>query len=517
MRHILAVVMLAIGLIAPEEGRAEWLQASSPHFVVYAEDSEHDLRVFSERLERYHAAMALLTNTQAPDPSPSNRVTVYAVKNETEVRKLYGGGKNSYLGGFYLPRAGGSLAIVPNIQGTGDMPQWSMIVLLHEYAHHFLIGSSSIAMPRWVSEGGAEFFASASFEKDGSIWVGRPANHRAGELHFARDVRAIDLIDAESYEKRAGGGYDAFYGKSWLLYHYLTFDKERSGQLGRYLRLIQGGKPSKAAGLEAFGDLGKLESDLDRYLAKSRMTAFHLPPDMLKMGKVETRRPTAGETVMMPVIIRSKRGVDDKQAAALLIEARAVAARFPEDAAVSAALAEAEYDADHDKEAIAAADTAIRIDPGQTNAYVQKGLALFRMAEGGSDPAAFTRARAAFVALNRKEPDHPLPLIYFYRSFVEQGRTPPDIAVQGLERASELAPFDFGLRMNLARQMLRDGRQPLARQMLAPVAYNPHGGSFALAAQKMIDRIDHDPKWNGEGADAMGGEQEAATGGTGDR
>lgn len=510
MRLLLILAALALGGLASGDARAEWMRASSPHFVVYADDSERDIRLFSDRLERYHAAMAAVTGTQGPDPSPSNRVTVYVVDSARDVRELAGAKKNSFLQGFYVPRAGGSLAIVPKIQGAAaTMPEWSMIILLHEYAHHFMISASSLAMPRWVSEGGAEFFASASFEKDGSVWLGRPANHRAGELLFARDVRALDLLDPASYEKHKGKGYDAFYGKSWLLYHYLTFDTARKGQLNGYLTAIAKGKSSREAGQEIFGDVDKLESELDRYLRKPRMSALKLQPAMLKTGAVETRRLTPGEAAMMPLLIQSKRGVDDKLAAALLVEVRAVAARFPQDGAVQAALAEAEHDAGHDDEAIAAADTAIRIDPAQTNAYVQKGLALFRKAEAGTDPAAFKTARAPFLTLNKMEPDHPLPLIYFYRSFLEQGRTPTDNAVHGLERAVELAPFDLGLRMNLAQQMLRDGRGRLARQMLMPVAYNPHGGSMAQVAQKMIDRIEHEPDWKGEGVDIPDSEDDA--------
>ena len=66
---------------------------------------------------------------------------------------------------------------------------------------------------------------------------------------------------------------------------------------------------------------------------------------------------------MMPVIIRSRRGVDDEGAKAVLTDARAIASRFPKDPAVLSALAEAEHDAGNDKEAIAAADAALADDP----------------------------------------------------------------------------------------------------------------------------------------------------------
>jgi tetratricopeptide (TPR) repeat protein len=183
--------------------------------------------------------------------------------------------------------------------------------------------------------------------------------------------------------------------------------------------------------------------------------------------------------------------------------ARAIAAKYPDDAAVLAALAECEYDAGHDKEAVVAADTAIKRDPSQVNAYVQKGYALFREAEDnkGDDKeraAAYKTARAPFIALNRLENDHPLPLIYFYRSFVEQGEQPPKLAVDGLIRAVELAPFDLGLRMTLGTTLLRLGRSPEARTVLGPVANNPHGGGMSTFAHNLIERMANDPAWKGE-------------------
>lgn len=204
---------------------------------------------------------------------------------------------------------------------------------------------------------------------------------------------------------------------------------------------------------------------------------------------------------MMPVRIRSRRGVTREQARELLVDARAVAARYPADAAVLAALAEAEHDAGNEAEAIAAADGALAIDPGQVNAYVQKGLALFRLAQDAPDKAtAFRAARAPFVQLNRRENDHPLPLIYFYRSFVDQGEEPSKLAVDALARASELAPFDLGLRLTLAMQQLSQGNRAEARRNLLPIAYNPHGGALAERARIVVARIDGDPAWRGEGA-----------------
>lgn len=484
-------------LLSCGSAHAAWHEASSDHFVIYANDSARDITTFAQQLEKYHAGLALVTGSAPAVPSPSNRVTVYVVRDEREVRALYGNTRSS-VAGFYVPRAGGSMAIVPAVQTGSGAITWSMVVLLHEYAHHFM-SSSSAAMPRWFGEGAAEFFAAAQFPKDGSMWLGRAANHRAGELFYARDVTAADLLDPAQYEKRKSTSQDAFYGKSWLLYHYLTFEPARQGQLKRYLALLGSGKSQRQAATEAFGDFATLEKDLDRYLLRSRLMALQLGPERLRIGAIDVRALTVGEAAIMPVRIRSRKGVtSEAEAARLLTEAKKIAADHPADAAVLSGLAECEHDAGHDKEAIAAADAAIKLDPKQVNAYIQKGLALFRMAAQAQDKAAsYKAARIPFIALNKIENDHPLPLIYFYRSFAEQGVVPPPLAVDGLIRAVQLAPFDLGLRMNLGVALLKLGDGAIATAALRPVAYNPHGGKMAGAARAIIDRLAREPDWRG--------------------
>src|SRR5690606_38989267 len=146
------------------------------------------------------------------------------------------------------------------------------------------------------------------------------------------------------------------------------------------------------------------------------------------------------------------------------------------------------------------ADAALAKDKTQVNAYIQKGLALFELAQvakPADSAAAFARARTPFLALNRMEPDHPLPLIYNYRIAQLQGRGDNANAIKGLARAAEVAPFDGGLRMNLAMIQLRSGQRAVARWNLTPVAYNPHGGPMAQKAQEILARLDADPNWDG--------------------
>jgi tetratricopeptide (TPR) repeat protein len=378
--------------------------------------------------------------------------------------------------GFYVPRAGMSRAFVPNIRFKHDETDFSLTVLLHEYAHHFLIGSSRQAMPYWLSEGAAEFLASAFFPKDGSVQIGRPAYHRSA-------------------------------------------DQKRSGQLAAYWRAMAGGKSSLAAAEEAFGDLAQLDKDLTAYEKQRRISYYSLDAEQVPGSPVTVRKVSRGFGEVLPLVIISQRGVDREEAIELLPRVRKVVAEFPDDPDVLAALAEAEFDAGNDDGAIAAADRALAIDPAVKNALVQKGYALFRKAENAEDAsAAYRAAMAPFAALNRLENDHPLPLIYYYRSFTESGVEPDENARLALERAAQLAPFDQALWLEAAVMQAGEGSREIARASLAPLAANPHGGSVPELATRMLAALANSPEGTPFDARALQEAQVAAQlGGAGEK
>ena len=485
MRGIVFVALL-LGLATPL--RAEWYEASSEHFVVYADDEARDVERFAQMLERYHDALEFLTGREIPSPSPSNRVTIFAVGGNRDMRRLSG---SRNVAGFYIPRAGMSRAFIQDIRLRNRETDFSLTILLHEYAHHFLIGSSRHSMPYWLSEGAAEFMASARFLDDGSVEVGLPAYHRAGDLVWGDRLPVRRLLDQKPDQEES----NSFYGRSWLLYHYLFFAKDRGSQLAGYWQAIAHGQPSLAAAEKAFGDLGKLERDLTNYQKRGRFPGFSLSPTLVPGSPVSLRRVSAGYAEMLPEVIMSQRGVSREEALALLPKARAIAAKYPADSEVLAALAEAEHDAGNDDEAIAAADRALALDPTVKNALVQKGYSLFRKAQDAPDKTvAYNTAMAPFTALNKLENDNPLPLIYYYRSFAERGEEPNETARHALERAAELAPFDEDLWMNAALMQASEGKIGIATDNLRPLAANPHGGQIAEVALQLLARLGDAPE-----------------------
>ena len=287
-------------LFVSGDALADWHEASSDHFVIYADESEKEIRKYSDRLERYYSAMSVVLPSKKIKPSPSNRVTIYVVRSERIVRKLYGSGSDTrYIQGFYVPRAGGSLAIIPPIDVAGSNASESELVLMHEYAHHFMAENAPYLVPRWYGEGFAEYFATAKFETDGAVGLGLPAQHRAYELFEAREVSIEQLLDSKLYAAHKSKSYDNFYGRSWLLFHYLFTDAERRNQLVDYLNRLNEGEAELAAATAALGDLKALDKALNGYLKQRRMQYIRVPPDRLSVGQITVRRLSEAEAASM--------------------------------------------------------------------------------------------------------------------------------------------------------------------------------------------------------------------------
>ena len=303
-------------MMSASAAQAEWHEASSAHFLVIADQNETDVRECTERLERFHSAMASVLRREETRPSPSNRVTIYVVRSGRDVRKL-AGDKSGFLQGFYQPRAGGSVAFTARVEGEGKDVSQTEQTLLHEYAHHVMHGASEWATPRWLSEGFAEFFSTARFERDGGVGLGLPANHRAMELLYAKDVPIEALLDSKAYEQSRTKAYDEFYGRSWLLYHYLQLSGKRPGQLGAYRTELANGASEIDAAKKVFGDLKALDKELGAYFNQSKMNYVPIASNRLKVEAITVRKMREAEAAIMPVILESKRGVNDETGKAL--------------------------------------------------------------------------------------------------------------------------------------------------------------------------------------------------------
>jgi tetratricopeptide (TPR) repeat protein len=473
-------------LMLPGAARADWHEASTNHFTVYADQRPEKVREFAEELERFDIAVRRFRNFPDKPVARPNRLTVYVVGGREDVAKLAG---NRFVAGFYKPRAGGSFAVVPRRSGSGietDLDAQS--ILLHEYAHHLMWSITPHAVyPAWFIEGFAELYATADFMKNGDVALGRPPQYRARTLMTGNNLPITKLLAADTL-KLNPEQRNALYGRGWLLAHYLMVAGRRPGQLTAYIDALNAGK-TPAVAAQAFGDLRALDSELERY-KRGKIMAYLVAG--LPRIDVAVRPLTPGEAATMDVRIRSKDGVNARTAPSVYADAREAARAFPNDAGAQVVLAEAAYDARDPAAAEAAADRAIAANPKNADAWLYKAMAQMALARKARDrsEATLTAIRKSIAKGNRAETEDPRLLILYYRSFVDFGLPPSENAKEGLTYAFELAPQDDRLRFNTARMLLRQGDKTQARAMLAPLAYSPHGKGLAKQAADLIATLD---------------------------
>ena len=469
----LVIALMLVSVSVSTSARAEWLEASNKHFVVYGNLPKKRLTAFTERLERFGAAVRLLLSLPEPEGGSANRVTIYVVSDTAAVQRFLKGDRGS-VAGFYRTDAAGSLIVTPLSIEEGNANFTAELVLFHEYAHHLLLGNSATLYPGWVSEGMAELLATAIVSADGGVTFGPALNTRADSILQDNPMTVAALLDSDG-RKLDEDEIEQKYGRGWLVSHFLLLGNKRPGQFSTYLRLIAEGMPSAKAGAEAFGDLRKLNAEVNAYRLK-RLSGVRINGDKITPDPVSVRQLSAEDAAIMPLRFQSAIGVDDERAAKLVAPARTIAAAYPANAWVQRTMAEIEFDAGNLHEADAAADRALAVDPTNLAATIYKARVRMRRALDAkpADPALWRDARSWIVKANRLEPNYAFPLVLFFESYVRAGQVPRPSAVEGVLRAVELAPQDNDVRVLAFGALLEKGDLAAARRVLAPVAFDPH-------------------------------------------
>jgi len=498
VRFLLSV---GVALVLPMPALADdWWEAETSHFVVLSESSEREARELAVKLERFDEALRFLQNKPAETaPVPrSAKLTLHHFGTTADIGYLLLGRPNS-VAGFFVPRAGNSVAFVPRKDESVSSRNSSIVrpdeytsmdpqsVLFHEYAHYFMYQHAPAAYPAWYSEGSAEVYGTLQLAADG-FRLGEPALHRQTTLKYLRGYSLKRLLDRT--DKFTGQDGAQVYALGWLLSHYLTFDPERQGQLGKFLALVNDGVPGGEAGEQAFGDLEKLERDLAKY-GTGRMPVIDVRRDDYSAPTATVRQLREDEVARMPLAMRLARGLDDedeqKEARSLVGDARALESRFPVSVPVLLVAAEIEFEAKNDARAEQVARRILELDGNNSRAHLLLGRVALR--QGEADPSKFAEARRSFATVSRLDPNRPEAFFGYYQSFLKASETPPDDARLALERAYESARFDSEIRVTLAHLYLMEDRDGEAVALLGPIINDPHGGKPAERLRSAVELI----------------------------
>lgn len=464
--------------------QAGWSEAKSDHFIIYSEQNPAELNAYASRLERFDQAVRVARKMEDPPLGDSTKLTVYVLRNQREIEQL----SSSGVAGFYIPSASGSVAYVSTEKSSGKGDLDPQTVFMHEYLHHLMLMGQPAPYPMWMSEGYAEFFATARFERDGAVTFGIAPDHRGRLLRLLQSQSLGRMLDGSQRHVTAEE-YFANYSRGWLLTHYLAFEPSRRGQVSRYLQGIASGKDGVAAAEEAFGSIKQLDRDLRDYSNRKILPVQTIPSSSISVGQIQVRPLTPAEEASLKIWIKLKSGLDRGQARFLVGGARNVAEKHPNSPEALTALAATQVAARQYGEAVRTATLAADAAPQSVKALTYKARALLGYAKENPAQADWARVRSAIAAANRLDPDAPEPLLMFYESFALQKTRAPANAVMGLLYALELAPYDSEVRYMAVRELLAQNRLREAKATFAHLAYKPHDNKEHDRNLDIMDKI----------------------------
>ena len=269
------VLILACCTFAAAEKPENWLEVHSPHFVVVTNSNEKQARRIADQFERMRSVFHIAFPKLQIDPSAS--IVVLAVKDEKDFRALepqeYLAKGSLKLAGLFL-RAPEKNYVLMHVGAEGEHPY---SVVYHEYTH--LLMSKADWMPLWMNEGLAEFYQNTDI-LDKSVALGQTS---ADDILWLRQNKLLPLatlftVDHNSpyyHEERKGS---IFYAESWALMHYLEVNdfQQKTQRVTTYATLLSQHVDSVTAASQAFGDLNKLQNDLNGYITNGRYSYFKM-------------------------------------------------------------------------------------------------------------------------------------------------------------------------------------------------------------------------------------------------
>lgn len=493
MRFIVFLLFF-FGLISPAS--AAWKEAVTPHFVIYSEGSDKALRDFAIKVERFDSL--LRSRYKFVREEQTTKLTIFVLADAEEVQKTIFDKKSARnLAGYYVPRATGSMAVVnkqfeqydDDYASEGRLYDGGNVLLFHEYTHHFMRRYFPVAYPAWYAEGFAEFFGTVTFSDDGKARVGLPARHRAYGLIDGPSVSAATLFSTTPGALGLDKG-DAYYGRSWLLVHYLDRSDSRNGQLQAYLMAINKGQSSLEAAKTAFGDFKQLDKELDKYVLGRFAYVTQSQPTPVA-DPITIRALSDPESDLVPLRLRFMSGISADERPIIIKNLQRHVSKFPASIDGNYMLAHTWFEAGDSAAATAALETALALDPKHARALLLKAeIRMKQLRDSKSNSEDDWKAvRMMIGAANRLNIKDPMPLLLYYESWAARGLEPNETAFKGLQGAYNLAPEDGSVALRYAIALAKRRRFDEAIRLVEPFAFDPHAGERANGVRQLLAKL----------------------------
>jgi hypothetical protein len=386
----------------------------------------------------------------------------------------------SNVSGFYRASPGRVSAIaLEEVRGSRSSGL-AQALLLHEYAHHFLLGASRTAYPAWYVEGFAEYFSTARF-RDDRIEYGEASPIRATALAQARWIPLESLL-ARDPALMQGSQSAIFYAQSWLLTHYMFRAPGMRMKLAAYLRAYAAGEdPVEAFRTHVDADFRAFQDRLRTYVLREATFSRFERAGAQAVKVTVTDLPPSASDLLLPMVA-VEHGVPPARRAEALADLRARAGRHPRDALSARALALAEL-------VLGSPSVAGNLLDAQLNQLPRDADLLRWRAQAAwmDDPrAGGEEARRYLVRAWNADPQDWRTLHFYARIYRSRTSPMPADAMDALLKAYGLAPQVTDVVLDTALALANAGRLAEASQVLEPLAWSPHGGPAAELAQRML-------------------------------
>ena len=472
MRFLIAILCLLL----PAPLFAGWKVAETGRFRVHADMPARALESRALLLEDFHQLLVRATGRDLPRDAP--RLDVFLVPDIRSASPWQPVGAN--VSGFYRASPGRISAIALEEVRGSQSSGLAQALLLHEYAHHFLLGASRTAYPAWYVEGFAEYFSTARF-RDDRIEYGEASPIRAAALSQARWIPLESLLARDPALLR-GSQSAIFYAQSWLLTHYLFRAPGMREKLAAYLKAYAAGAdPVAAFRTHVDPDFRAFQERLRTYvLREATFSRFDRAGGQAVKVTVSELPPSASDLLLPMVAV--EHGVPPARRAEALADLRARAGRYPGDALSARALALGELMLGSPSVAAELLDAQIDQFPRDADLLRWRAQAA-RMVDPKGDREV---ARRYLLRAWNADPQDWRTLHSYARLYRSQTRPMPDDAMAALLKAYGLAPQVTDVVLDTALALSNAGRLAEAAQVLQPLAWSPHGGPAAELAQRML-------------------------------
>ena len=463
---------------------AAWLVAETPHFRIYGQVTDTRIRAEAANLEDYHNLLEVFTKRKFADNAP--KLDIYLVDRPQDMLIVRPELPKS-AAGVYVPSRGGIFAL------SSDMGNDSMMsgreVLLHEYAHHYMMQVGNTAVPAWYVEGFAEYLMTSNF---------RPDRIEFGGISKGRywTLTNMSWLPLEQVLQRPTKSEDQaiFYAQSWLLTHYLNRVQGMPAKRDAYLnKVAQGADPVEAFRTEVDPNFVVFNGRLKNYISGRSLTYSQMTRTASQSSPVKVRAlPAAADAMLLPFLaVQLPQEAEDD--AANMQRLRTEAARHPDDPWVKRTMAIAEAAAGDPKLAAALLDAQLAARPDDAE-LLRWRADVYQADRAGASAEDISAARKLLVRAFKAEPNNWLVLRDYVETFTSRGVAPPPAVLEVMATAHNLAPQERSLAYLTGTRLAEAGHYPAAALAIAPIVNNPHNSSDMTRQRALLTALQEGDK-----------------------